>query len=46
MNLFEDTNPRALKDLLGEEILEKIRQNLPRGSTLESLRFTASGEPG
>lgn len=33
-------------DLLGEEILEKIRQNLPRGSTLERLRFTASGEPG
>ncbi|HEY6672717.1 MAG TPA: DUF721 domain-containing protein [Solirubrobacterales bacterium] len=33
-------------DLLGEEILEKIRQNLPCGSTLERLRFTASGEPG
>lgn len=31
-------------DLLGEEILAKIRRNLPHGSTLEGLRFTASGE--
>jgi predicted nucleic acid-binding Zn ribbon protein len=33
-------------DLLGGEILAKIRQNLPDGSTLEVLRFTASGDPG
>jgi predicted nucleic acid-binding Zn ribbon protein len=33
-------------DLLGDEILVKIRQNLPQGNALEGLRFTASGEPG
>jgi predicted nucleic acid-binding Zn ribbon protein len=33
-------------DLLGDEILVKIRQNLPPGSALEGLRFTASGDPG
>jgi predicted nucleic acid-binding Zn ribbon protein len=33
-------------DLLGDQILVKIRRNLPQGSALEGLRFTASGEPG
>jgi predicted nucleic acid-binding Zn ribbon protein len=33
-------------DLLREEILAKIRQNLPDGSTLEGLRFTAFGDLG
>jgi predicted nucleic acid-binding Zn ribbon protein len=32
-------------DLLGTQILLKIRQNLPPGSALEGLRFTASGDP-
>jgi predicted nucleic acid-binding Zn ribbon protein len=33
-------------DLLGVRILEQLRQNLPAGTVLEGLRFTASGEPG
>ena len=32
-------------DLLGVRILEQLRQNLPSGTSLEGLRFTASGEP-
>ena len=32
-------------DLLGARILGQIRENLPDGSALESIRFTASGEP-
>jgi predicted nucleic acid-binding Zn ribbon protein len=31
-------------DLLGAQILAKIRQKLPPGSALEGLRFTASGD--
>ena len=33
-------------DLLSQQILVKIRQNLPSGTVLEGLRFTASGNPG
>jgi predicted nucleic acid-binding Zn ribbon protein len=32
-------------DLLGAQILEKIRLELPDQSALEGLRFTASGDP-
>jgi predicted nucleic acid-binding Zn ribbon protein len=32
-------------DLLGTQILAQIRQNLPEGSVLEALRFTASQDP-
>jgi predicted nucleic acid-binding Zn ribbon protein len=32
-------------DLLGVRILEQLRQNLPSGTALEGLRFTASAEP-
>jgi predicted nucleic acid-binding Zn ribbon protein len=32
-------------DLLSGEIIDQIRQNLPAGSALESLRFVASGDP-
>jgi predicted nucleic acid-binding Zn ribbon protein len=33
-------------DLLGGRILEQLRSELPLGSSLEALRFTASGDPG
>ena len=33
-------------DLLRDQIESQIRQNLPDGSALERLRFTASGDPG
>ena len=32
-------------DLLSERITAQIRQNLPAGTVLQGLRFTASGEP-
>jgi predicted nucleic acid-binding Zn ribbon protein len=32
-------------DLLGTQILAKIRQSLPPGTVLEGLRFTSSGDP-
>jgi predicted nucleic acid-binding Zn ribbon protein len=32
-------------DLLGRQILEQVRGKLPSGTSLEGLRFTASGEP-
>jgi predicted nucleic acid-binding Zn ribbon protein len=33
-------------DLLGGQILEKMRSELPSESALEGLRFVISGEPG
>jgi predicted nucleic acid-binding Zn ribbon protein len=33
-------------DLLGPQILEKIRPKQPTGTSLEGLRFTTSGDPG
>jgi predicted nucleic acid-binding Zn ribbon protein len=33
-------------DLLSGRITSQIRENLPDGSVLEGLRFTASGDPG
>jgi predicted nucleic acid-binding Zn ribbon protein len=33
-------------DLLGDQISGKLSQNLPDGSALAGLRFTASGDPG
>ena len=33
-------------DLLGGQILEQVRQNLPDWAALEAIRFTASGDPG
>ena len=32
-------------DLLGAQILDQIRQNLPDWAVLEAIRFTASGDP-
>jgi predicted nucleic acid-binding Zn ribbon protein len=32
-------------DLLGTQILDQIRQNLPDWAVLEAIRFTASGDP-
>jgi predicted nucleic acid-binding Zn ribbon protein len=32
-------------DLLGGRILEQVRQNLPSETSLQGLRFTASGDP-
>jgi predicted nucleic acid-binding Zn ribbon protein len=32
-------------DLLGARILEQVREELPSGTSLRALRFTASGEP-
>jgi predicted nucleic acid-binding Zn ribbon protein len=32
-------------DLLGGQILEKVRSELPSGTTLEGLRFIISGDP-
>jgi predicted nucleic acid-binding Zn ribbon protein len=32
-------------DLLSGRILAQIRENLPDGSALEAIRFTATGEP-
>ena len=31
-------------DLLGDQILAKVRAELPEGTAIEGLRFTASGE--
>jgi predicted nucleic acid-binding Zn ribbon protein len=33
-------------DLLGTQITSQIRENLPSGTALEGLRFTASGDSG
>jgi predicted nucleic acid-binding Zn ribbon protein len=33
-------------DLLGGQILEQVRRNLPEWAALEAIRFTASGDPG
>ena len=32
-------------DLLGAQILAQVRRELPEGSALEAIRFTASGDP-
>jgi predicted nucleic acid-binding Zn ribbon protein len=32
-------------DLLGGQILESVRQNLPEWAALEAFRFTASADP-
>jgi predicted nucleic acid-binding Zn ribbon protein len=32
-------------DLLGAQILGQVRSKLPSGTSLEGIRFTASGEP-
>jgi predicted nucleic acid-binding Zn ribbon protein len=33
-------------DLLTAQILAQVRRELPDGSALEAIRFTASGDPG
>ena len=32
-------------DLLGGQILDQVRRNLPEWAALEAFRFTASGDP-
>jgi hypothetical protein len=33
-------------DLLGAQIIDQVKQNLPEWASLAAIRFTASGEQG